>query len=82
MIRRSITKILKQTKMDRNFAAAVLVDLIACTAIRSGSEAYARGSTLLKKHVQIMGDKISLWERVRFVACNAKPAHHALSRHL
>jgi DNA topoisomerase I len=65
-IRRSITKILKQTKMDRNFSAAVLVDLIAGTAIRSGSEAYARergtrgAATLLKKHVQIMGDKISL----------------------
>jgi DNA topoisomerase-1 len=57
MIRRSITKILKQTKMDRTFAAAVLVDLIACTAIRSGSEASVRergtrgAATLLKNHV-------------------------------
>jgi DNA topoisomerase I len=66
VIRRSITKILKQTKIDRNFAAAVLVDLIACSAIRSGSETYARKrgtrgtATLLKKNVQITGDRISL----------------------
>jgi DNA topoisomerase I len=65
-IRRSITNLLKQTEIDRQFAAAALVDLIACTAIRPGSEAYVwergtRGAaTLLKKHVQITGDEIAL----------------------
>jgi DNA topoisomerase-1 len=65
-IRRSITNLLKQTEIDRQFAAAALVDLIVCTAIRPGSEAYVRergtrgAATLLKKHVQITGDEIAL----------------------
>jgi DNA topoisomerase-1 len=65
-IRTSITRLLKQTEINRGFAAAALVDLIACTAIRPGSEAYARergtrgAATLLKKHVQIKGDEIAL----------------------
>ena len=65
-IRRSITKLLKQTEIDRDFAAAALVDLIACTAIRPGSETYVRergtrgAATLLKKHIQITGDEIAL----------------------
>jgi len=66
LIRRSITKRLKQTEMNLDFAAATLVDLIARSAIRPGSEAYARergtrgAATLLKKHVQIKGNEISL----------------------
>jgi DNA topoisomerase-1 len=65
-IRRRITKLLKQTAMNQDFVAAALVDLIACTAIRPGSEAYlqergTRGAaTLLKKHVQTKGDNIVL----------------------
>jgi DNA topoisomerase-1 len=65
-ITRSIAKHLKQKKPNRNFAAAALIDLIACTAIRPGSEAYARergtrgAATLLKKHVQVTGDKVFL----------------------
>ena len=65
-IRRNITKRLKQMEINRDFAAAALVDLIACTAIRPGSEAYARergtrgAATLLKKHVQLNGDEIAL----------------------
>ena len=53
-------------EINRQFAAAALVDLIACTAIRPGSEAYVRergtrgAATLLKKHVQITGDEIAL----------------------
>jgi DNA topoisomerase I len=65
-IRRSITKLLKQTEIDREFAAAALVDLIACTAIRPGSETYVRergtrgAATLLKRHIQIRDDEITL----------------------
>jgi DNA topoisomerase-1 len=65
-IRRSITKLLKQTEIDRDFAAAALVDLIACTAIRPGSETYVRergtrgAATLLKRHIQIRDDEITL----------------------
>ena len=65
-IRRNIAKRLKQTEINRDFAAAALVDLITCTAIRPGSEAYARergtrgAATLLKKHVQLNGDEIAL----------------------
>jgi DNA topoisomerase I len=65
-IRRSITKLLKQTEIDREFAAAALGDLIACTAIRPGSERYVRergtrgAATLLKRHIQIRDDEITL----------------------
>lgn len=65
-IRRSIANLLKQTQISRDFVAAALVDLVARTAIRSGSEAYARergtrgAATLLKRHVQIKGDEIVL----------------------
>ncbi|MGB8111275.1 MAG: DNA topoisomerase IB [Pseudolabrys sp.] len=65
-IRRSITKLLKQTEIDREFAAAALVDLIACTAIRPGSETYVRergtrgAATLLKSHVKTRGDEVTL----------------------
>ena len=65
-IRRSITKLLKQTEIDREFAAAALVNLIACTAIRPGSETYVRergtrgAATLLKSHVKTRGGEITL----------------------
>jgi DNA topoisomerase-1 len=65
-IRRRVTKLLKQTAMNRDFVAAALVDLIACTAIRPGSEAYVRergtrgAATLLKKHVQTKENNIVL----------------------
>ena len=65
-VRRRIRKLLNQTAMNRDFVAAALVDLIACTAIRPGSEAYVRergtrgAATLLKKHVQARGDNILL----------------------
>jgi DNA topoisomerase I len=65
-IRRSITQLLKQTEIDREFAAAALVDLVACTAIRPGSETYVRergtrgAATLLKRHIQIKDNEIAL----------------------
>jgi len=65
-IRRSITRLLQQPELSRDFAAAGLVDLIARTAIRPGSETYVRergtrgAATLLKRHVRIAGDEIAL----------------------
>jgi DNA topoisomerase-1 len=50
----------------RDFALAAVIDLVACTALRPGSETYAnqhgtRGATtLLKSDVAITGDRITL----------------------
>ena len=60
-----------------------LVDLIACTAIRPGSETYVRergtrgAATLLKKHVQITGDEITL----RFPGKGGKEVAKVCSSH-
>ena len=65
-VRRNIARLLKQKDTTRDVVAATMVDLIACTAIRSGSEAYARergtrgAATLLKRHVRVIGDEIVL----------------------
>ena len=65
-IRKNIARVLKQKGTTRDVAAAALVDLIACTAIRSGSEGYARergtrgAATLLKRHIRVNGDEIVL----------------------
>jgi DNA topoisomerase-1 len=65
-IRRTIAKLLRERKLTRAFALAAVVDLIADTAIRSGSEAYAKtygtrgAATLLKKNALLAGDKITL----------------------
>jgi DNA topoisomerase I len=65
-IRRNIAKLLKQKEMTLDVVAAALVDLIAGTAIRSGSESYARergtrgAATLLKRHVRVSRDDIVL----------------------
>jgi DNA topoisomerase I len=65
-MRRKVAKLLKEKQISQAVAAATLVDLIACTAIRSGSETYARehgtrgAATLLKRHVRIDGDQIVL----------------------
>ena len=82
-IRRSITNLLKQAEVNRDFAAAALVDLIACTAIRPGSETYVRergtrgAATLLKKHIQITGDEIAL----RFPGKGGKEVAKVCSSH-
>ena len=82
-IRRSITNLLKQAEVNRDFAAAALVDLIACTAIRPGSEIYVRqrgtrgAATLLKKHIQITGDEVAL----RFPGKGGKEVAKVCSSH-
>lgn len=65
-IRRSLTTHLNSAEPTREAALAAVIDLIACTALRPGSESYARehgtrgASTLLKSNVTIVGDKIRL----------------------
>lgn len=66
VIRRAVTKQLKQKEINRDFTTAAVVELIARTAIRPGSEAYARehgtrgAASLLKRNVSVHGDKITL----------------------
>jgi len=65
-IRRSLTTHLNSAEPTREAALAAVVDLIACTALRPGSESYARehgtrgAATLLKSNVTLKGDKIRL----------------------
>ena len=65
-LRVAISRYLKVKEPSREFALAAVIDLIAATAIRGGSEAYARehgtrgAATLLKSNASITGDRIAL----------------------
>ncbi len=65
-IRRAISKALASETEDARFAAAAVVHLVKLTAIRAGSESYARdhgtrgAATLLKSNVRIAGRMIAL----------------------
>lgn len=65
-ITREVRRALRRPEPDQRFALAAAVELVALTAIRPGSEQYAeqhgtRGATtLLKSHVRIDGDTITL----------------------
>lgn len=60
-IRRAVGRSLASGDMDRRFVAASVVELVRLTAIRAGSEEYARergtrgAATLLKSNVKIAG---------------------------
>jgi len=61
-IRRAVGRGLSSVEVDRSFAAAAVIELVCLTAIRAGSEEYARdhgtrgATTLLKSNVRL-GDK-------------------------
>ncbi len=61
-IRRAVGRGLSSVEIDRGFAAAAVIELVCLTAIRAGSEEYARdhgtrgATTLLKSNVRL-GDK-------------------------
>ncbi|MBL6617619.1 MAG: DNA topoisomerase IB [Reyranella sp.] len=63
-IRRAIARSLAADVIDRRFVAACVIELVSLTAIRAGSEEYARehgtrgATTLLKSNVRLAGDKI------------------------
>ena len=65
-IRRSVGQHLAGNAPTRELALAAVIELIACSAIRSGRESYARergtrgAATLLKSNVAIDGDNIAL----------------------
>jgi DNA topoisomerase-1 len=60
-IRRAVARALASTEFDRPFAVAAAVELVCLTAIRAGSEEYARergtrgATTLLKSNVRLGG---------------------------
>ncbi len=65
-IRRNVSAILSGDEPNREFALAAVIELIARTAIRPGSESYARlngtrgASTLLKSNVMLEDDSVVL----------------------
>jgi DNA topoisomerase-1 len=70
-IRRSIVQHLAKSEPTREFAYAAVIELIARSAIRPGNENYARlhrthgATTLLKSHVTIEGDTLTLTFRAK-----------------
>src|SRR5262249_58907623 len=64
--RRAVTQHLGSDEPCREYALAAAIDLVAASAIRAGSEAYARergtrgAATLLKSNVAVTGDTIRL----------------------
>jgi DNA topoisomerase-1 len=65
-IRRSVAQYLAGTEATREFALAAVIELVARSAIRPGSESYARlrgtrgAATLLKSNVTISGETVTL----------------------
>jgi DNA topoisomerase I len=65
-IRRSVAQHLAAAEATREFALAAVIELVARSAIRPGSESYARlngtrgASTLLKSNVTISGETVTL----------------------
>jgi DNA topoisomerase-1 len=65
-VRAALARYLRRQEPSREFALAAVIDLIACTALRPGSEAYARehgtrgAATLLQSDVTVKGDTVSL----------------------
>ena len=70
-IRRAVAQHLASTEPSRNFALAAAIELVAGSAIRPGSEEYARkngtrgAATLLKSNVRVTGDMITLIFRAK-----------------
>jgi DNA topoisomerase-1 len=65
-IRRRLGRHLAGDEPTREFALAAVIELVGCSAIRAGGEAYARArgtrgaATLRKSHVRVEGDVITL----------------------
>ncbi len=70
-VRRSVAQHLASAEPTREFAFAAVVELVAATAIRAGSESYARlhgtrgAATLLKSNVSVSGDTVALSFRAK-----------------
>jgi DNA topoisomerase-1 len=65
-VRRAIGRSLSEAEPTRSLALAAVVDLVACSAIRAGSDRYLRAhgtrgaTTLLKSNVAVSNDRIRL----------------------
>src|SRR5262249_10858889 len=70
-IRRAVNKHLNEAKPTREFALAAVIELVSCSAIRPGSESYARASgtrgaaTLLKSNIAVNGATVALKFRAK-----------------
>ena len=70
-IRRAVNKSLATAEPTRGFALAAVIELVSCSAIRPGSESYARANgtrgaaTLLKSNITVQGAGITLKFRAK-----------------
>jgi DNA topoisomerase-1 len=70
-IRRAVNKHLACAEPTRELALAAVIELVSCSAIRPGSESYAKqngtrgAATLLKSNVAVNGTKIALKFRAK-----------------
>ena len=70
-LRRAVAQHLTAKEPSRNFALAAAIELVAGSAIRPGSEEYAKkhgtrgAATLLKSNVRVAGDQITLVFRAK-----------------
>src|SRR3954453_23006442 len=70
-IRRAVNRHLNAAEPTREFALSAVIELISCSAIRPGSESYAKehgtrgATTLLKSNVTVKGPKIALKFRAK-----------------
>ena len=70
-IRRAVASIFPSQSRSREFALAAVIELIACSAIRPGSESYLKehgtrgATTLLKSNVEVRGTRIVLKFRAK-----------------
>lgn len=65
-IRRAVNKHLATEQPTREFALAAVIELVSCSAIRPGSESYAKergtrgAATMLKSNIRVDGNAITL----------------------
>lgn len=70
-IRRTVNKHLATAAPTREFALAAVIELVSCSAIRPGSESYAKASgtrgaaTLLKSNIAVNGATVALKFRAK-----------------
>jgi DNA topoisomerase I len=80
-IQRSVNQHLNNTEPSREFALAAVVELVARSAIRPGSEEYARlrgtrgAATLLKSNVSVYGETVKLRYRAKGAKLIEKEVH-------
>jgi DNA topoisomerase-1 len=70
-VRRAVNKHLGAAEPTREFALAAVIELVSCSAIRAGGEAYVKSNrtrgaaTLLKSNVAVDGDTLALKFRAK-----------------